>query len=299
MISICIPIYNFNVTALVKKLSELCKLLDVPTELILIDDHSNQPYRKINEGVCSDHKYILLEKNVGRAAIRNQFLQYAHYDHLLFLDCDSLVTSDDFLLKYIEAIKKYPEQLICGGRVYPKKRPERSELLRWTYGVQKESMPVGERKKHPNRSFMTNNFLISKKLFNSIQFDERLINYGHEDTLFGYELKKRNIEIAHIDNPILNGDLESNENYIANTEKAIENLVLLLKIVEYDKTFIEDVTLLRTYYKGYPFRKLIQLTFVVLKPMIKYLLTKGYVNLYLFDFYKLGTLSLKLNNTPR
>jgi ribosomal protein L30/L7E len=144
---------------------------------------------------------------------------------------------------------------------------------------------------------MTNNFLISKKIFENIQFDERLVEYGHEDTLFGFELKRRNIGIIHIDNPILNGDLEKNENYIINTEKAIGNLIHILEFKNYDKQLIEDVTLLHIYYKLYKLRKLIKISFVILRPMIKYFLSNGYVNLYLFDFYKLGTLVIKMKDT--
>jgi len=299
MISICIPIYNFKVVDLVRKLSAQSAQLNVLSEIILIDDCSNNTFRKINEGVCSEKNYIKLEKNIGRAAIRNLFLNYAKYNNLLFLDCDSIISSDVFLVKYIDAIKKYPEQLICGGREYPKLSPNRSELLRWKYGVNKESQPFEERRKNPHKSFMTNNFLISKKIFETIQFDERLVEYGHEDTLFGFELKRRNIRIIHIDNPILNGDLEKNEKYIINTEKAICNLIHILEFENYDKQLIEDITLLHIYYKIYKLRKLIKISFIILRPMIKYFLSNGYVNLYLFDFYKLGTLVIKMNATQQ
>lgn len=295
MISICIPIYNCNVVELVSKISAQSELLDVPSEVILIDDCSDNTFKKINEDVCSDMNYIKLEKNIGRAAIRNQFLNYAKYNNLLFLDCDSIITSDDFLVKYIDAIKRFPEQLICGGREYPVTPPGRSEYLRWKYGVHKESLSFKEREKNPNKSFMTNNFLISRRIFEAIQFDERLVEYGHEDTLMGFELKRRNIRIIHIDNPILNGELEKNDKYIVNTEKAISNLVRILEFVDYDGQLIEDVTLLRTYYKFYRQRKLIQISFLILRPAIKYFLSRGVVNLDLFDFYKLGTLAVKMN----
>ena len=143
---------------------------------------------------------------------------------------------------------------------------------------------------------MTNNFVINRSIFETIKFDERLVEYGHEDTLFGFELKKRNININHINNPILNDDLRDNVNYISDTEKAIYNLTHIIEFIEYDKEFIEDVALLRTYYNLFKFRKIILGVFVVFKPIIKYVLSKGYINLYLFDFYKLGTLSRIMND---
>ena len=299
MISICIPIYNFEVVDLVKKLSVQSELLDVPSEIILIDDCSDSYFKRINASVCAEEGYIQLEKNIGRSAIRNQFLNYAKYDNLLFLDCDSIVTSDEFLSKYVDTIKQHPNQVICGGREYQKLPPKRTEVLRWKYGIKKESKTFEERNQNPYKSFMTNNFVIDKKIFEKIQFDERLVEYGHEDTLFGFELKKRNISIVHIDNSILNGDLEDNANYISNTEKAICNLVHILEFTNYDKDMIEDVTLLRIFYKFYKVRKIIRVIFVILKPTIKYLLSNGYVNLYLFDFYKLGTLTKEINATQQ
>ena len=143
---------------------------------------------------------------------------------------------------------------------------------------------------------MTNNFLIRTKVFEAIKFDESLVGYGHEDTLFGFELKKNNVQIVHIDNPILNGDYQENETYLHQTEKGISNLVQMLKYKNYDKNLIEDVTLLRTYYKLYTFRKPIKIVFRLCKPVIKYFLAKGFVSLYLFDFYKLGILTVIMGN---
>ena len=117
---------------------------------------------------------------------------------------------------------------------------------------------------------MTSNFVIPKSIFNTISFDERLSEYGHEDTLFGYELKKRNFKIIHIDNPVLSVDLINNIDYISNTEKAIDNLIHILKFTNYDKGFIEDVKLLHTYYKLYKVRKFTEIIFVMFKPLIKY-----------------------------
>jgi glycosyltransferase involved in cell wall biosynthesis len=291
MISICIPVYNYIVIDLVNKLSSLSEKTTVPCEIILIDDCSENRYKTINDSVSDKATYIKLAKNVGRAAIRNQFLKYARYDHLLFLDCDVVIPWDDFLDKYIDALKQHPNQLICGGREYPVSPPPKNQILRWKYGIKKESKTYAERQKNPYRSFMTNNFVIHRRILETTPFDERLKGYGHEDTLFGFELKKRGIGIVHINNPVVNGDQENNDTYISQTENAILNLTRLLKMVNYDKSLIEDITLLRVYYKLYHIRNLIKALFILTKPIIKYTLLNGYINLYLFDFYKLGTLT--------
>ena len=292
MITICIPIYNFNVTALVTELSQQLKTINVPCEIILIDDCSFENFRKINEQACEGNTYIQLEKNIGRAKIRNLFLSYSNYDNLLFLDCDSLIVSSDFISKYLEIIKHEAYSVVCGGRIYDNNRPKRNKLLSWKYGIEKESQPLNIRLKSPNKSFMTNNFLVNRKIFDQIKFDERITEYGHEDTLFGFMLKKKGINITHIDNPVLNGDIEDNTDYLTKTEKGIINLIYILNYVDYDNEFIEDVAILN-FYKKVSSKKLVSIInffFIPFKPVLKFLLIKGYINLRLFDFYKLGFL---------
>lgn len=296
MISICIPIYNFDVTTLVETLSNQLKQFHIPSEIILIDDFSETTFKKFNEKVCSKHTYIQLEKNIGRAAIRNRFLEYAKFNHMLFLDCDMVVSSEDFIPNYIRALKENPINVICGGLKYEVYEPQSSQKLRWKYGINRESRTANQRNLNPNKSFMSSNFVIEKNILSTIRFDERLVEYGHEDTLFGYALKKRNHTIVHIDNPVLSIDLIENRDFIRNNEKAIGNLIQILEFIGYDKDFIEDITILRTFYKWYNFRKMILMLFLVFKPVIKYFLSKGYVNLMVFDFYKLGMLTLKMSS---
>jgi len=292
MLSICIPIYNFNVTSLVNKLSQQIKKIDILCEIILIDDCSVEEFKKINENVYKKEIYIQLDKNIGRVKIRNLFLKYAKYDYLLFLDCDTFIISDDFVAKYISAICRNEHDVICGGVVYNNFRPERSKMLRWKYGIKKESKPLDIRVLSSNKSFMTSNFLINRRIFEQIKFDERITEYGHEDTLFGFMLKENGISVKHINNPVLHGDIDYNTVYLKKTENGIINLIHILNYVDYDHQFIQDVTLLNIY-NNLSSKKLtgiINVIFICFKPLLKFLFIKGYVNLMLFDFYKLGIL---------
>lgn len=301
MISICIPIYNFNVKSLVNELSRQAKLLRIPYEIILIDDCSSYNYKVINKEVCEKEIYIELDKNIGRSRIRNLFRNYSKYENLLFLDCDSIIISDDFFSKYIDIIQQGNYDVICGGRVYNKNRPGKNKMLRWKYGIIKESQPLIIRNTSPNKSFMTSNFIISKRIFNQIGFDEKVTAYGHEDTLFGYRLKKAGIKIQHIDNFVMNGNIEDNIEFLKKTEIGIINLIKILRIVNYDRDFIKDVTLLEFYYKFESIKMtyIVQLIFICLKPIIRSILIKGYINLWLFDFYKLGILIQNRNQTSK
>jgi glycosyltransferase involved in cell wall biosynthesis len=295
MISVCIPIYNYDVTELVNELDSRANQANVPFEIVLIDDCSDAAFKAKNQSVCSNHTYIELNENIGRARIRNRFLEYAKFDNLLFLDCDSLIISDSFISEYLKVIQNGNYNVVCGGRIYDKTPPARNKMLRWKYGIKRESQPAAIRKLTPNKSFMTNNFMIEREVFEKVKFDERIVEYGHEDTLFGYELLKNNMAINHIENPILNGDVEDNAEYLQKTEIGIVNLAKIMHYLNDDPEFISNVTLL-DYYEKIKSKHLlwfVKLKYIFWGPIIRYLLSKGYVNLWMFDFYKLGYLSLK------
>lgn len=270
---------------MVEELSKQCDGLNVPTEIIIIDDGSE--IFKLENRRAADHlNYIELPENIGRAKIRNLFLEYAKYDYLLFMDCDSLVVNSDFLSVYLDAVENKPS-VVCGGRVYPEK-PSRNKMLSWKHGVFKESLPAEVRKRNPNKSFMTNNFAIAKSCLSTIKFDERITKYGHEDTLFGHQLEKNNIEITHIDNPVLNGDIETNKVFLEKTKHGVINLIHILDFIAYKEKFVKSVNLLNYYHKTKAFRGVQYFLYKLFKKTIYYFLEKGFVSLKLFDFFKLG-----------
>ena len=297
MLSICIPIYNCNVTELVTKLYNQYEKIGVSVEIICIDDCSDFSFRKKNEEICSKYgKYVQLDKNIGRSKIRNLFLKYVNQDYLLFMDCDSAVISEIFLLNYVEAIKQNNSPVICGGRIYGSIKPEKTKLLRWKYGTYRESQPYEIRYMNPNKSFMTNNFAIRKDIFAKLQFDERLSQYGHEDTLFGFQLKKNNISVLHINNPVLNNEIENNSDYLKKTEAGLINLTYILEFVGNNPELINDISILKFYSKCKKTGLLYILypLFLICGSLINKLLSKGFANLFLFDFYKLGYFAVQM-----
>ena len=80
------------------------------------------------------------------------------------------------------------------------RRATPTRLLRWKYGRKKEQKKASDRNKHPYSRFSTFNVIIDKSIFSKFRFYEELKQYGHEDTLFSYQLKKAGIAIYHIDN---------------------------------------------------------------------------------------------------
>jgi hypothetical protein len=287
MISVCIPIYNFDVNCLVNQLSNAILKVNVSVEIILIDDCSNSEFKEKNQKSCSNYTYIELNENIGRAKIRNLFLDYVQFDYLLFLDCDSLIINENFIQNYIDVLSLNSFSVICGGREYTKEKTNRKKILSWKYGSKIESKNVVERKKKPHKTFMTNNFIIKKHDFEQIKFNEFITNYGHEDTLFGFELMKQNKKINHIDNPILNGDIEENEIFLLKTEDALKNLILIEKII-LNQEFNQFVSILKFYDKNKIYTNLFYFIYKLFGKTIRLILSKGFVNLKLFNFYKLA-----------
>ena len=74
MLSICIPIYNSDVTELVASLLGQMDKVEGETELLVIDDGSDIYKWNPGELTNKNFKYIYLDKNIGRASIRNYFL---------------------------------------------------------------------------------------------------------------------------------------------------------------------------------------------------------------------------------
>jgi hypothetical protein len=161
-------------------------------------------------------------------------------------------------------------------------------FFRWWYGVNRETISVAEREKAPYHAFMTNNFLIPKQLFLSIKLDEKLKGYGHEDTLFGIELKKKNSAIHHINNPLCHIGLETVEDYLNKTKEGIKNLHQLINLGKVDKT----VKLYRFYElaKKVGLENNIERYYSKNKHKMEERFKKEKPNLRWFDLYKLGYL---------
>lgn len=289
MISICIPIHEHDVRELLVQLEEQMERTERQTELVLIDDASSSAYRAVNDPLCSRHRYVTLNSNMGRSKIRNLFLEHAQYEHLLFLDCDSLLPSEDFLERYFRALDEGDADLICGGRVYRDEAPEKERLLRWRYGSFREQKALMERREAPYRSFMTNNFLVQGELLRRIPFDERLQGYGHEDTLFGYRAKQVAAEIRFIDAPVLNGHLETNAEFLHKTEEGVYNLLLIEHWLGEDPAFVSDVGLLAFYqrWKGTGLFLAMRGFFLLGGKLLRKRLISGRAGIFLFDLYKL------------
>ncbi|REC64504.1 glycosyltransferase family 2 protein [Chryseobacterium pennae] len=296
-LSICIPVYNFDVRELVFDLEKEINSQEIDAEIILIDDASKEEFKQTNRELQNIiHQFIFLEKNIGRSRIRNLFLDYSKGEYLLFLDCDGKIVGKNFLKNYIQFIQEYPDtEIIYGGRKVLGSASGSDHYLRWKFAVERENLSVELRRKNPYLSFQTNNFVIQKEVLRKVGFNPEFQKYGYEDLLFAMDLKAEHIKINHIDNPILNNDLESNIIYLDKVEESVESLSHMLK----DKTLnskLAEVKLVKVYnkLKNTPFKTVLESLFTIGEGNIKRRLSKGDVNLRYLDIYKLGLLFRKM-----
>lgn len=289
MLSILIPVYNFDVRKLIHQLHQQGVLLTIPFEILCVEDASDRAYIDLNQSIQAlpNVHYRVLPNNFGRSKIRNYLASLAQYPYLLFMDCDSMPVEPTYLSNYVEHL--HPNRLLYGGRCYQPQAPQDAVLyFHWYYGIHREQSSAKTRQKNAYQSFMTNNFLIPKSIFESIRFDETLTQYGHEDTLFGLELRDRKIPIRHLDNPLEHIGLELNFVFLKKSELAIQNLHTLHSKYSVEK----EIRLLRFFIqtKRLYLHNLIIVIYFLSKNLITKNLFSHHPQLLLFDFYKLGYL---------
>ncbi|MBP5412748.1 MAG: glycosyltransferase family 2 protein [Bacteroidales bacterium] len=295
MLSILIPIYNYDARELVRSLHNQATEANIEFEILLLDDASeNTDLRTNNQVLKNIPNVTLLElpTKAGRSVARNFLAGQAKYPYLLFLDCDSEPVDNQYIQRYIPFCNK-EDIVVCGGTAYKKEKPPRNCYLRWVYGTKCETTKATERNLRPNSRFSTFNFLISKNLFWSIRFNELLKNYGHEDTLFGLELKKRNIPITHIDNPLYHLGIDTNEEYLQKTRQGVENLKILLDQYPDKQMLIDNIRLLKYYHKLEITHTLFLAAFFffIFKSSMESNFKGRHPSLVLFNLYKISYLS--------
>jgi glycosyltransferase involved in cell wall biosynthesis len=289
-ISLLIPVFNYDIAALVHGMKNAFGKVPEFLEIIIGDDGSSSEYREKYRSLEDENvKVVSAEKNIGRAAIRNRLALEAAGDMLLFIDCDAMLpgTAESYISKWIPYMTT--SDVICGGILYRDSPPgDPDKLLRWKFGKRNEQLDAAERKKHPHASFSTFNLMINKSVFEKIRFNEDLKQYGHEDTLMGYQLKKAGIDVEHIDNGLVHEGLESNLDYLNKTKLGLENLSKLYDIVTDKKTFSDTYRMLRSYnwLNFFGITRVFTALFIRFRERIEIRLDTGDTSLRLFEFYK-------------
>lgn len=288
-ISVCIPVYNFDIKNLIIALRTEIQINQIDAEIILIDDASDENFNEIyKEASAYADQFIFLEKNVGRSRIRNLFLKHTKGDYLLFLDCDVKIDNTNFLENYLQEITQNREAEVIYGNF--KIDSSYSKTLRNRYSVEREIFS-GD-KTSDFSVFKTVNFIIQRETFQKFLFDETLIHYGYEDYVFAKKMELNDVKFSALNNPVIHVDDTSNEVFLAKTETAMNSLFQLSQNAENEK-YIKDIKVfsIAKKMKNLGFNKL----FVVLyerfirNMILKNLLSENPKIKYL-DIYKLALL---------
>jgi glycosyltransferase involved in cell wall biosynthesis len=291
-ISLLVPVYDYDIIALVHGMKSALGKVPEFCEILIGDDGSSPEYKeKYRTLEDNSIKLISSEKNIGRAAIRNKLAMEASGDYLLFIDADTVLpgTAEAYMRKWLPMMSLY--KVICGGILYHDAPPgDPDKLLRWKYGKWREQRRASEKNKNPHEWFSTFNVLIEKTVFSKIRFNEELKQYGYEDTLMGYQLKKAGVDILHIDNGLIHEGLETNKEFLNKTKLGIENLSRLYDSVTDKKTFSRTVKILRTYNALRFFRltPLMARYYIRYRDRMEIRLESGNISVLLFRFYKVS-----------
>lgn len=288
MLSILIPIFNYNGYPLVSEIHKQVQETGIEFEIICIDDASLS-YKSENNPIqlFSNCVFEELSQNIGRSKIRNLLASKARYDWLLFMDCDTFPGNSDFITNYITQIYSSKESVFFGGIIYKEEKPDPDKLLRWEFGLKREAINLANRKKKPYKSAFISNFLIKKSVFETILFDEKITKYGYEDFVFIHTLKNINIEIQHIENPLYHLNLETSALFLSKTKTALEMLLFISKTNE-SANFESKITKTFARLSYLKLHFLVSKLFQELQLKLENNLTSKKPSLLVFDFYKIG-----------
>lgn len=220
MLSILIPVHNYNCTALVHTLHQQCEASGMVYEILLGNDASTLFLDELHTlSTLSNIRMVTAKENIGRSKIRNLLADKAAYNTLLFIDCDADASGNPaYIRQYLPYMGK-PCCVVGGTQTHPSLDTPETHL-NYTYDLLRETQ--NSQKGH----FTTFQFLIDKALFNKVRFDETISSYGFEDSFFGYEISQYT-PILYIQNPLVHTGMRSNQAYLTKIDELCATLVQL------------------------------------------------------------------------
>ncbi|WP_040278850.1 glycosyltransferase family 2 protein [Psychroserpens damuponensis] len=296
MLSVLIPVYNYDIKALVNLVHKQLMASEIIFEILCLDDNSNTNTSVLNAeiGQLQNTSYQISKVNTGRVATRQTLAEQAKYDWLLFLDADVMPKLDEFISNYI-AFLSSEYDAIYGGFAYQPEQPKNEFMLRWTYGSSNEQVQASLRNKTPYKIVISANFMIKKSVFLKLNSKITQRGYGY-DNFFGALLKSGQYNVFHIDNEVYHLGLEPNERYLHKIEQSV---VTLLKLDSNDHIQHTENSL----YNSYKLLKKLKLNYVFsliytsFKKQFRKNLLSNKPNIRLLQFYKLSYICyLELNS---
>ena len=286
ILSILIPVYNYNCVALVKALQQQAENCKIDYEILVADDGSDNA-----EIVCENRKinaiphsiYHETGQNHGRSWIRNWLVSQSQGAYLLFIDSDAEICNAHFVGNYLRHVEK--GAVICGGILHPEEEPSPTRRLRYRYEKAMEPCFTAERRnKHPYANLRTFNFMMPREVALSHPFDESITLYGYEDTLLGGMFEKEGLKVIHIDNPLINADIEENAIFLKKTEESMHSLYQLKDKMRHHSRLLTSYEKIRRL----KIDTLLRFVFPLLRPVLSRHLTGKQPTVIALQFYKLA-----------
>ena len=225
MLSILIPTYNYDASALLLELVKQISEIKEEIEVLLCDDYSERLL--VDPTEFSAFPYIQFHRNasnLGRTATRQLLANKARYERLLFMDADVFPVRDDFLS--VVMTEAYRSEVLFGGIAYTLEPPDAASILRWKYGHKREAISLDDRTKKPFSSINSGCFCIKRRLF--LQLNQRMDrpNYGM-DIYFKQLLRESRADVLHNDNPVYHLGLEDAQSFIDKSLQSVATTVSL------------------------------------------------------------------------
>lgn len=285
MLSILIPVYNYNISDLVKNIHQQAIEANIIFEIICFDDHSTKHVTANRACIelTKHSKLISSAKNIGRTGARQRLSESASFPWLLFLDADVIPKSNRFIKNYMEAILSGHDAYF-GGFAYLKDIPEKQTTLRWKYGKKFEEVDAVIRNRKPYQIIISANFLIKKTVFNKIHTQITKKSYGL-DNIFASLLKQNNVKVLHLNNQAYHLGLEKNEIFLKKTETAVNTLLWGFnnrKIAKHDNKLLSIFENLRKFRLNY----LMAFLYKMFSLKMKKQLSGPNPDIYLLQVYK-------------
>ena len=286
ILSILIPVYNYNCVALVKALQQQAENCNIDYEILVADDGTDNAAvvcqnREIN--AIPHSFYHEMGKNHGRSWIRNWLVGQSQGEFLLFIDSDAEVCNAHFIGNYLRHAEK--GAVICGGILHPEEEPSPTRRLRYRYEKAMEPCFTAERRnQHPYANLRTFNFMMPREVALSHPFDESITLYGYEDTLLGGMFEKEGLKVIHIDNPLINADIEENPIFLKKTEESMHSLYQLKDKMRHHSRLLTSYEKIRRL----KLDTLLRIVFPLLRPVLTWHLTGKQPTVIALQFYKLA-----------
>jgi hypothetical protein len=225
MLSILIPIYNYNISRLVKEIHKQSSKLNIEFEIICFDDNSTifLNENELTIAALTNCTIIKSTKKLDRIQARQKLSDTTNYNWLLFLDADTIPKSENFIEIYLSKLASGYEA-IYGGFAYSEESPNKESILRWKYGKKYEEVDAKKRNLKPYQIIISANFLIEKAVFDKINSKIEINSYGL-DNYFASLLKQNKIKVLHINNEAYHFGIENSKIYLNKIKESINALL--------------------------------------------------------------------------